>query len=960
MSLTSMDSDSTDTGSPSLLNHLRKFRFQKRVHQDRDEKCNENSDNSPSGTQATVIPETPESQLGKANNDTEDKSTFSENSRHTCDSESKSPHNGDIQLTTEGDESPLIHNGTKKRRRIISIDSDDSNGADGSFKRTKVADDELACLTKRERCLRQLMSQFEKADVMEIQDALVMWDWDIDKTFNFLKENPPSTHGESNNARRSSSANFVAAVRGVVFDEEGDGNSSYPSSPREKPPPKPKVESKFKTFNKMSSQKTLKPEGEGAVLSRKNEGKKKRRITVLDNSDDDGDYKNESIYDSGDDSDGDNGDENVSVSIVKNRLAVTEFFNDATIAELMAVPSCSKKKAEAIVENRPYKNWSELVQKFETRKNLAPSLLNSAKDLLHTRWVVKRLMKRCQDIADKIENIVTSLVRGESQDSEGYIKVQPSILNQSMTLAPYQLIGLNWLALMHRQEVNGILADEMGLGKTIQAIAFLAYLHQQGENGPHVVVVPSSTLENWMREFELWCPSLTLLVYHGSQEDRRDLRYQILDGEVGDFNVLLATYHMVASNAEDRSLFKKLSFKYVIFDEAHMLKNMASQRYGNLMKINAQRKILLTGTPLQNNLVELMSLLSFVMPTMFQKKTDQIKLMFSSAAKDESNQSKFEKERVVQAKQIMRPFVLRRLKKDVLQQLPSKHEDVRHCVMTPHQSTLYKGIVETLSKEFKERQKADGMLMKLRRASNHPLLLRHYYDEEKLRCMAKLMLKEPTHRDANPDLIFEDMEVMSDFELHMLCNRYESVRSFRLEDEKILDSGKLIELDLLLKEQIGKGNRVLIFSQFTMVLDILEAYLNIRRHKWLRLDGSTSVQDRQDLIDKFNKDDSILAFLLSTRAGGLGINLTSANVVILHDLDFNPYNDKQAEDRCHRMGQSKEVQVVKLVSKDTIEEGILSVARDKLKLEKDVTGDSKEEDDASTSVAHLLKDALGC
>lgn len=946
-----------------MLDTLQKFRFQKKTSQDVGDELKDASGSSttqtPRSTPDIVIMETPESQLegNRADSDSESDPCKKEE----CSSRTPAGNEDCTTSATEMDESPVVHNGFK-RHRIVSTDTESEgesvdpveDGKRWPSKRSKVADTELECLTTRERCLRELMEVYTKADVMEIQDALVRSDWDIDKAFVYLRTNLPST--PTNGHCRSRGATRTSSAKGVVFEgadgKEAEGHRT--GSKHVARAPRPRTESKFKTFNRLqvNAQQTLKPAGPPQA---------KKKMALADNSDDDCDYQNENIYDSGDDSDERENEDDVTPAKANARKVVAEFFNEATIAELMAIPSCSKKKAEAVVENRPYGSWSALVEKFETRKNLAPALLNGAKDLLHTRGVVQRLMHRCQKISEQIERTVTGLVQGRSDDAEGHVEEQPSILNGSCKLAPYQLIGLNWLALMHKQQVNGILADEMGLGKTIQAVAFLAYLYQQGERGPHVVVVPSSTLENWMREFETWCPTLSVLVYHGSLEDRRELRYQILDGEVGEFNVLITTYHMVASNSEDRSLFKKFPFNYVIFDEAHMLKNMASQRYANLMKINARRKILLTGTPLQNNLVELMSLLTFVMPSMFSKNMNQIKFMFSSAAKDEADQSKFEQERIAQAKQIMRPFVLRRLKRDVLQQLPDKREEVRRCPMTPHQETQYRKLVERLSKEFKEREKSDstGMLMKLRRASNHPLLLRHYYDEEKLTAMAHLMLEEPTHRDADPHLIFEDMEVMSDFELHTLCEKYESVKRYKLDDDKILDSGKFQKLDSILKEHVEKGNRVLIFSQFTMMLDILEEYLNIRGHKWLRLDGQTSVPDRQDLIDQFNKDDSILVFLLSTRAGGLGINLTSANVVVLHDLDFNPYNDKQAEDRCHRLGQDKEVLVLKLISKDTIEEGILSVAREKLKLEKDVTEEHVKEDEAA-SVAHLLKSALGC
>lgn len=274
--------------------------------------------------------------------------------------------------------------------------------------------------------------------------------------------------------------------------------------------------------------------------------------------------------------------------------------------------------------------------------------------------------------------------------------------------------------------------------------------------------------------------------------------------------------------------------------------------------------------------------------------------------------------------------------------------------MSASQELKYMELVENYTREIKYKkitfeddepeekfQKGAGMLMNLRKAANHPLLLRQYYDDQKLRKMSQLMLKEPSHRDADPQLIFEDMQVMHDFELHCLCRQYKSLSSYKLDVDLILDSGKFQELDSLLAKYRLEGKRVLLFSQFTIMLDIIEEYMKLRLHKYLRLDGSTKVCDRLELIDKFNSDQSIFVFLLSTRAGGLGINLTAANVVIIHDIDFNPYNDKQAEDRCHRIGQTKEVIVYRLVSQNTVEEGMLKIAEEKLKLGRDISSPNK-------------------
>ncbi|KAH7948170.1 SWI/SNF-related matrix-associated actin-dependent regulator of chromatin subfamily A containing DEAD/H box 1B [Rhipicephalus sanguineus] len=960
------------TGSPSLLNTLRQFRFQKKCSQQSPglERRSPSSDQqgdvhgSPERNEdEVVIPETPESELKRSG--PEKNAEVSPDVTASCST-------ADLE-----EESPVVTNGVR-RKRVLSSSSEEDGGSSSSSKRRvlnagrtnhveddssrdKNSDDDecMRYMNDKEKGLRLLIDEFRAADIMDVQDALVACKWNVVKARMRLLGNPPGVKASSPHRNARYKTVSSSSSKGVEFDGAEEGKEASPkvnsqekvaTTTSESPVKSSSAGlSKFKAFNDLKSRGTQKKVSQRPAKALK-----------IDDASDEEEYCNEDIYGSADDSEDSGAEADDTPARAETKRAITEFFDNASFNELLAIPSCSRKKAEAIVENRPYETWKNLVFKFETCKNLTPTLLNSSKNLLHTRGVVNRLMARCQSISDQMQEIVSRLVSGESKDSDEYIKTQPSLLNQSLRLSPYQLIGLNWLAVMHKQEVNGILADEMGLGKTIQAISFLAYLQEQGEASPHLVVVPSSTLENWMREFTLWCPSLDILVYHGSQKDRRELKYKILVGEAGNFDVIITTYNMISGNGEDRSLFKKVPFHYVIFDEAHMLKNMASQRYANLMKISAKRKILLTGTPLQNNLVELMSLLTFVMPNMFCKKTDQIKLMFSAASKNEEDQSSFERSRIEHAKKIMRPFVLRRLKQDVLQQLPVKHEEERYCIMTPYQQTCYVNLVAALSKEFKENKDAQtGMLMKLRRASNHPLLLRNHFDLEKLRTMSRVLLKEPTYVDANPDLIFEDMEVMSDFELHTLCTKFPVLHEFKLDDDKILDSGKFRELDSLLKEHKEKKNRVLIFSQFTMMLDILEVYLNIRHHKWLRLDGQTSVPDRQDLIDQFNGDDEILVFLLSTRAGGLGINLTSANVVIIHDLDFNPYNDKQAEDRCHRLGQNKDVYIIKLISKDTIDEGILAIAKDKLKLEREITDETAKEDMDVASVAQILKVALG-
>ncbi|XP_044052564.1 SWI/SNF-related matrix-associated actin-dependent regulator of chromatin subfamily A containing DEAD/H box 1A [Siniperca chuatsi] len=632
---------------------------------------------------------------------------------------------------------------------------------------------------------------------------------------------------------------------------------------------------------------------------------------------------------------------------------ILKFFQDASIDELSLIAGCSVKKAQKIVELRPFDSWQSLVDVFHKDNGLSEDLLLGCRVVLKERNVVQGLMSKCETISSKMVKQVTEVM----EKGTGAMK-QPSVLNSQLQLKPYQLIGLKWLLLLHEHKLSGILADEMGLGKTIQAIAFLSQLYQNGIDGPHLITVPSSTLDNWIRELKLWCPSLKVLIYYGSVEDRRYLRHDILNEDV-EFNVIVTTYNLAIGNDNDRSLFRKLRLKYAVFDEGHMLKNMNTMRYRHLMAINAEHRLLLTGTPLQNNLLELMSLLNFIMPSMFSSSTTQLSKMFSMKSHEE--QSRFERDRISQAKLIMKPFILRRVKSEVLKQLPAKEEKVEFCSMSEKQQVLYQTLLKKLKTSVNcEKRELCNVMMQLRKMANHPLLHRQYYTTEKLKAMSKLMLKEPTHFDADAALIQEDMEVMSDFELHRLCQQYSSISSYQLENNLLLDSGKFHHLTELLASLKNNGDRVVLFSQFTMMLDIVEVLLKHLKHRYVRLDGSTPIADRIVLIDEFNTDPDIFVFLLSTRAGGLGINLTSANVVVLHDIDCNPYNDKQAEDRCHRVGQTKTVQVIKLISKDSIEDCILQLGQKKLKLEQDMTAaEQGGEGTIPEDMASLLKASLG-
>ncbi|KAM5192268.1 SWI/SNF-related matrix-associated actin-dependent regulator of chromatin subfamily A containing DEAD/H box 1 [Mantella aurantiaca] len=816
----------------------------------------------------------------------------------------------------KSDESPQdgVEEKAAKKKKSDSFGADsDSSGSEEEWE-------------KQEASVKKLQKHFPDLDKEELREVLQEHDWSFYEALEALKLFAEDEQDDLQSTSKSAVCN-------------GKGTSESDKK-------NPKNSSKAKSAHKSN-------DGQMQNGVKKKSKSKKTFFSFKRDSESD-----ESASDTGSvlDEDYSSGDE---IMEEEHKTKIVNFLQDASLDELSLIPQCSLKKAQRITELRPFHSWDSLLNKINNVNTLSLDLVWNCKILIKEREVVLKLMNKCEEISKKLMKQVTHITEdGES----GWNVKQPSMLSKSLELKPYQKIGLNWLALMHKHNVNGILADEMGLGKTVQAIAFLAHLYLLGSKGPHLVVVPASTLDNWIREFNQWCPDMNILLYYGSQEDRKHLRYDILN-KVIEYNVIVTTYNCAISSSEDRSLFRRLKLNFAVFDEGHMLKNMSAIRYQHLMTLNAKHRLLLTGTPVQNNLLELMSLLNFVMPHMFSSSTSEIKRMFSSKAKSTDEQSTFEKGRIAHAKRIMKPFILRRVKSEVLKQLPPKKDHIKFCPMSEKQQQLYNDLMNKLKRSVEGTEKNTelcNVMMHLRKMANHPLLHRQHYSADKLRSMSKLMLTEPTHCEANPDLIFEDMEVMTDFELHRLCSEFSSLSAFKLEKPLLLDSGKFEMLDHLLSDLKKKGDRVVLFSQFTMMLDILEMFLQHHQHRYLRLDGKTQISERIHLIDEFNSDMDIFIFLLSTKAGGLGINLTSANVVILHDIDCNPYNDKQAEDRCHRVGQTKEVNVFKLIGKETIEESMLKISQQKLKLEQDMTTtDTGDEGSIPLDMATLLKTSLG-
>jgi len=554
--------------------------------------------------------------------------------------------------------------------------------------------------------------------------------------------------------------------------------------------------------------------------------------------------------------------------------------------------------------------------------------------------------KSPNDNEEEDDDDVVGISRKPNQQSR-FIS-QPSIMAEDLVMKDYQIVGINWLNLLFEKEMSCILADDMGLGKTCQVIAFLASLYEKGIKGPHLIVVPSSTIENWLREFQKFCPTLSVMPYYAGIKERAGIRDHIEDNR-DEINVVITTY-TIAKAKEDSKFLRDMKFTVCVFDEGHMLKNSESQVYEKLIRISARFRLLLTGTPLQNNLQELASLLGFILPRVFREHKEDLKAIFSNKAKtsDESHATLLSAQRIERAKSMLKPFVLRRKKHQVID-LPAKHSHVQYCAMKPSQRNIYDNEKEQVRLLLEDRaagkktgSRSANILMKLRQAAIHPLLRRQHYTDAILRKMSKACLKEDKWSQSIPDIIYQELQPYNDYELHQMCvDNPSSLGKFKLKNEEWMDSGKVDELRALLKRFIENGDRTLIFSQFTMVMDILENVLQTLQIRFVRLDGRTSVEDRQSILDHFHEDTSIPVFLLSTKAGGAGINLACANKVVIFDSSFNPQEDVQAENRAHRVGQTREVEVFRFVTRGTIEEQIYALGQTKLALDHAVAGDEE-------------------
>eukprot|EP00477_Mikrocytos_mackini_P000879 GAHX01000942.1.p1 GENE.GAHX01000942.1~~GAHX01000942.1.p1 ORF type:complete len:961 (-),score=263.13 GAHX01000942.1:43-2925(-) len=540
----------------------------------------------------------------------------------------------------------------------------------------------------------------------------------------------------------------------------------------------------------------------------------------------------------------------------------------------------------------------------------------------------------------------------DDEDIPTHFEISPPFISNA-TMRNYQIEGLNWLIRCNLSRCNGILADEMGLGKTLQSISILAYLKEhRSTNGPHLIVVPKSTITNWQKEFERFAPQFVVQIIGGEREARRDLIKSLIpksktdtqkitkklkkDPETGekteflhiennfDFEVLLTTYTILKN---DFKMLKKVHWNYLILDEAHKLKNEHSITHGLLKTLRVNNRLLLTGTPLQNDLGELFALLSFLSPSVFAD-SEKFQKWFNIETTEKSAKV------IAELHLVLKPFILRRIKSEVEKSLPPKKESMLFVGLTEVQRQLYMDIVKKDAESLQRKNVASvalrNILMQLRKTCSHPYLFSGI---------------EPEPISTGEHLI-------------------ES-------------SGKLMIVDQLLKKCKMENKKVLIFSQFVGILDILEDYCLYRKYSYCRLDGSTEQEDRDKSMAQFNKkfdevnkkrsrkaneslndtenqttkndEEDKFVFILSTRAGGLGINLQAASVVILFDSDWNPQMDLQAIDRAHRIGQTQVVEVYRIVTEGTVDQKVAERAAKKMFLnsviiqKKNVQKDTKKD-----------------
>ncbi|XP_064456046.1 lymphoid-specific helicase-like [Ornithodoros turicata] len=556
---------------------------------------------------------------------------------------------------------------------------------------------------------------------------------------------------------------------------------------------------------------------------------------------------------------------------------------------------------------------------------------------------------------------------------------QPALFTGG-TLRPYQLEGFNWLKLLCENGVNGILGDEMGLGKTAQILALLAHLKERRVHGPFLIIAPLSAAPQWVAEAKRFVPSLSTLLYHGPQR-----RAMHPPKQLEKINLVVTSYEVAM---RDTSRFANVPWRLLVVDEGHRLKNPRCRLAKSLRLLRTDGRLLLTGTPLQNSLAELWALLHFLLPEIFSD-LDSFQSWFDVGALGSGGDGEAlivaqeQKDHVIATMQeILRPFLLRRTKEEVCLQIPQKKEVTVWAPMSPLQEKYYTACMNhsielLLTGKDKNHQPSCTELNTAGRPKRTAAKTISYKELAELdldRCEDELwptadpQANSKRKEERKKEEVTEILRFSGDrnllMDLRKICSHPYLLRcpledGLIPRDEALVQaSGKLRLLDAMLLQLRKRGHKVLLFSQMTRMLDLLEEYCALRNFQYCRLDGDTRSEDRIDQIRSFNGDSRMFIFLLSTRAGGLGLNLTAADTVVLFDSDWNPQSDAQASARCHRIGQTRPVVIYRLVVRGTVDQRMVELATAKRKLERLIMQQGKFSFHKSVSKSALSPEEL--
>ncbi|KAI0404902.1 SNF2 family N-terminal domain-containing protein [Xylaria palmicola] len=656
---------------------------------------------------------------------------------------------------------------------------------------------------------------------------------------------------------------------------------------------------------------------------------------------------------------------------------VMGYLNSCTAESLAQITGFSVADSKLIVSCRPFDSISdaEAVTKKESRAKSKARRIQIGSLFVEklTSWfaafhAASEVIKQCEDRGKRLQKVMTSWSMDKNgnpqQGTSLPISEKPHLMAEDITLKSYQLLGLNWMNLLHSKQFSGILADDMGLGKTCQVISIIAHLvgsYDEGSNNtrpwPCLVVVPPSVCENWMNEFERFAPELSVLPYLG--KDRRNIDPE----EARDNHVVLTSYSQVERAKEDLHWLQELSPYAAIFDEGHKLKNRKNLIYKQMMRVPTTWRLILSGTPVQNNLKELLTLLHFVEPDLFGDEIfEQLDTIFEAKVpnKEIHNFAALAKERVSNARAIMSPFILQRRKEEVLD-LAKKFEHNIVVDMHPKQRAIYEEVKGRYLVPRKQRAsstiKDSHSWMQLRKAAIHHQLFRVHFTDEIVKKMVGILwencseeeLYVQSKADRHKALLLENYMDKSDFQLHLECKHFEKyIGHFDIPHRSWEEGPKVQKLLELVRGYMKNGDRVLVFSRFDLVIDVLRETLAFADIPYCELTGSTDIADRFPEIERFNQNPDIPVFLLTTGAGGTGLNLTAANKIIIFDQSDNPQDDVQASNRAHRIGQTRDVEVVRLLTRDSVEGLIFNSCVKKLMLARIVEGNVPADEDAES------------